>query len=45
MPELELLDPQHLVAETPGRPVGGGAPDTTETEDDQPMLAHIRSSR
>jgi hypothetical protein len=45
VPELELLQSEHLVAEPSSRPICGSATDAPETEDDHTSASHIRPSR
>ncbi len=43
--ELELFDTEDVAAESAGGPVGGGAADSSQTEDRQPVVGHISPSR
>jgi hypothetical protein len=45
MTRLELFDPQDIAPEAPRGPVGGCAAYPAETEDGNPVVGHISSSR
>ena len=45
VPERELLDPDHFGSQASGEPVGSGAADPTQPQNQDPFFDHINSSR